>query len=47
MAVDLFLWKNPDTVLQLKEKEEQLNKQEEFEEEVGGTYINPATYNDF
>mmetsp|Transcript_55804 Transcript_55804/g.121549 ORF Transcript_55804/g.121549 Transcript_55804/m.121549 type:complete len:102 (+) Transcript_55804:435-740(+) len=37
VKVDLFLWKNPDAILQLKEKEEgQNNNKEEFEEEIEG-----------
>jgi len=34
VSVDLFLWKNPDSVMQQKDKEkEKVNQQEDIEEE--------------
>jgi len=46
----LFLWKNPDSIMQMKEKENnKVNAQEDIEEEFEnvGTYINPSMNVDF
>jgi len=50
VSVDLFLWKNPDSIMQMKEKENnKVNAQEDIEEEFEnvGTYINPSMNVDF